>query len=488
MPYRGYWLREESSVGTRLRISAGLAVVVAAVVLLSLPGGVAATRTITYPFIAGSYVIPMDGQQTDLLHAFGLVHAILRAGVPVYRVLSPPAVLLKVDPLAPRVAFDGGPFLVWGTYSAEFAAAAAGFPGVTYLRLAELEVLDRVLPIKKPTGVLILRGGFDWGHTGVLLDQLGIPYDLMTQAEFAADPGAIFRYALVVDDCNGWSGRYPGDAIADAFRIFVAGGGHAIFTDIALKDMEVLFPGHLSLFTSHRGTYNATVHTFGDAPSQYFGPDQISVYTEIDGVVMGPPVAEGVNVLLDLPNYPYGYQVAYRILAADFARLGEQVKAVEAYADIIHVDVMDAHFVPPLTIGPVVVESLRPVTGRTLHAHLMVERPQALLEAFAEAGTEIVTFHVEAASDPGAVVGRAGEHGMRAGIAVNPETEVDAVFPRRGRDPLDRRAREARDRGRSPRATTLDLPDTDETPLLGANRAAIQLRRNARRPRRALRA
>ncbi len=319
MPYRGYWLREESSVGTRLRISAGLAVVVAAVVLLSLPGGVAATRTITYPFIAGSYVIPMDGQQTDLLHAFGLVHAILRAGVPVYRVLSPPAVLLKVDPLAPRVAFDGGPFLVWGTYSAEFAAAAAGFPGVTYLRLAELEVLDRVLPIKKPTGVLILRGGFDWGHTGVLLDQLGIPYDLMTQAEFAADPGAIFRYALVVDDCNGWSGRYPGDAIADAFRIFVAGGGHAIFTDIALKDMEVLFPGHLSLFTSHRGTYNATVHTFGDAPSQYFGPDQISVYTEIDGVVMGPPVAEGVNVLLDLPNYPYGYQVAYRILAADFA-------------------------------------------------------------------------------------------------------------------------------------------------------------------------
>jgi ribulose-phosphate 3-epimerase len=122
-------------------------------------------------------------------------------------------------------------------------------------------------------------------------------------------------------------------------------------------------------------------------------------------------------------------RLAASILAADFARLGEQVKAVEAYADIIHVDVMDAHFVPPLTIGPVVVESLRPVTGRTLHAHLMVERPQALLEAFAEAGTEIVTFHVEAASDPGAVVSRAGDHGMRAGIAVNPETQVDAVFP-----------------------------------------------------------
>lgn len=306
-------------MGTRWRVTAGLAVLLAGIVILSVPGGAVATRTITYPFIAGSYVIPMDGQQTDLLHTFGLVHAILRAGVPVYRVLSPPAVLLKVDPLAPRVAFDGGPFLVWGTYSAEFTTAAAGYPGVAYLRLAELEVLDRVLPIKKPTGVLILRGGFDWGHTEVLLDQLGIPYDIMTQAEFATDPGVLFRYALVVDDCSGWNGVYPGDAIANAFRTFVAAGGHAAFTDIALKDMEVFFPGHVALFTSHRGTYDTAVHTFGDAPSQYFGPDHISVYTEIDGIVMGPPVAEGVNVLLDLPDYPYGYRTAYRILAANFA-------------------------------------------------------------------------------------------------------------------------------------------------------------------------
>lgn len=306
-------------MGIRWRLSAGLGVLVAGIILLSLLGGAVATRTITYPFIAGSYVIPMDGQQTDLLHAFGLVHSVLRAGVPVYRVLSPPAVLLKVDPLAPRVAFDGGPFLVWGTYGAEFAAAAAAFPGVTYFRLAELEVLDHVLPIRKPTGVLIVKGGFDWGHTEVLLVQLGIPYDVVTKSDVAADPGVLFDYALVVDDCNGWNGVYPGDAVADAFRIFVAGGGHAIFTDIALLDMEVLFPGHVSLFTSRRGTYTATIHSFGDAPSQYFGPDKISVYTEIDGIVMGPPVAEGVDVLLDLPDYPWGYQFAYRILAADFA-------------------------------------------------------------------------------------------------------------------------------------------------------------------------
>lgn len=122
-------------------------------------------------------------------------------------------------------------------------------------------------------------------------------------------------------------------------------------------------------------------------------------------------------------------RVAASILSADFARLGEQIKAVEPHADIIHVDVMDAHFVPPLTIGPVVVESLRPVTGRILHAHLMIERPEALFEDFAEAGTDLVTFHIEAAAEPAEVVRRAEEHGMRPGIAVNPETDVEVVFP-----------------------------------------------------------
>jgi ribulose-phosphate 3-epimerase len=122
-------------------------------------------------------------------------------------------------------------------------------------------------------------------------------------------------------------------------------------------------------------------------------------------------------------------RLAASILSADFARLGDQVKGVALHADIIHVDVMDAHFVPPLTIGPVVVESLRPVTDRTLHAHLMVEAPEGLFEDFAAAGTDIVTFHLEAARDPGAVVDLAGKHGMAPGIAVNPETEVDGLFP-----------------------------------------------------------
>ncbi len=295
-----------------------LGLAVGGLLLLAVPGVAGAPSTVRYPFIAGTFVVPMDAQQTDLLHAFGLVHAVLRAGVPAYRVLSPPAVLLKTDPLAPPTAFEG-PVLVWGTYRTEFLAAAAAFPTVAYLRLSELHVLDRVLPIREPTSVLVLKGNFDWGRTEVLLGQLGIPYDVRTTTDLAADPGMLYAYTLVVVDCEGWAGAYPGAAIVRTFQEFVTAGGHAIFTDIALRDMEGFFPGHVGLYGGARGTFPASVHTYGDAPSQYSGPATISVFTEIDGVVMGRPIADDVNVLLDLPDYPAGFQrTDYRVLAAYF--------------------------------------------------------------------------------------------------------------------------------------------------------------------------
>ncbi len=122
-------------------------------------------------------------------------------------------------------------------------------------------------------------------------------------------------------------------------------------------------------------------------------------------------------------------KLAASILSADFARLGEAVKAVEQHADVIHIDVMDAHFVPPLTIGPVVVDSLRSWTRLPLHCHLMVEHPERLFPDFAAAGTDMVTCHVEAVEDPAKVLVAAREHGMRAGLAVNPDTSIDLVFP-----------------------------------------------------------
>jgi ribulose-phosphate 3-epimerase len=122
-------------------------------------------------------------------------------------------------------------------------------------------------------------------------------------------------------------------------------------------------------------------------------------------------------------------RLAASILAADFGHLAEQVKAVEGHADLIHVDVMDAHFVPVLSVGPVVVEGIRPVTDLPLHCHLMVDDPVLLFDDLAAAGTDMVTVHVEAVEDPAPVLRKARERGLRTGLGVNPETPVDAVFP-----------------------------------------------------------
>jgi ribulose-phosphate 3-epimerase len=129
-------------------------------------------------------------------------------------------------------------------------------------------------------------------------------------------------------------------------------------------------------------------------------------------------------------------KVAASILSADFAHLADQVKMVEPHVELIHIDAMDAHFVPPLSVGPVIVESLRRVTALPLHCHLMLDRPEALLEDFAAAGADIVTCHLEAVPDPDAVVRKATDLGMRAGLAVNPDTPVQGLFPHL--DALDR--------------------------------------------------
>ena len=122
-------------------------------------------------------------------------------------------------------------------------------------------------------------------------------------------------------------------------------------------------------------------------------------------------------------------KLSVSILSADLAHLADQVKLIEPYADLIHIDVMDAHFAPPLTIGPVVVASLRRCTDRVLHGHLQVEAPEGLFAELAEAGTDMVSFHVEAVDDPVPVIRKAREAGMDVGMAVKPETPVEQVYP-----------------------------------------------------------
>jgi ribulose-phosphate 3-epimerase len=121
--------------------------------------------------------------------------------------------------------------------------------------------------------------------------------------------------------------------------------------------------------------------------------------------------------------------LAASILSADLARLADQVKLVEAHADIIHIDIMDGHFVPPIALGTVVVASLRPCTDRTLHGHLMVDAPESFFAELAEAGLDVVSFHHEAVADPEPAIAKARAVGMRVGITINLETPVEAVLP-----------------------------------------------------------
>jgi ribulose-phosphate 3-epimerase len=123
-------------------------------------------------------------------------------------------------------------------------------------------------------------------------------------------------------------------------------------------------------------------------------------------------------------------KIAPSILSCDFSRLGEEIRAVEAGgADWIHVDVMDGHFVPNITIGPVITEGARRSTKLPLDVHLMIEKPERYLDAFAKAGADYLTVHHEACPDLAGTVARIRALGVKAGVAVNPATPLDVVHP-----------------------------------------------------------
>jgi ribulose-phosphate 3-epimerase len=121
-------------------------------------------------------------------------------------------------------------------------------------------------------------------------------------------------------------------------------------------------------------------------------------------------------------------KIAPSILSANFAKLGEEITAVEkGGADYIHVDVMDGHFVPNITIGPLIVEAIRPVTKLPLDVHLMIENPDQYIEAFAKAGADYITVHVEACRHLHRTIQNIKSFGIKAGVVLNPATPIETI-------------------------------------------------------------
>ncbi|MEE3403576.1 MAG: ribulose-phosphate 3-epimerase [Acutalibacteraceae bacterium] len=123
-------------------------------------------------------------------------------------------------------------------------------------------------------------------------------------------------------------------------------------------------------------------------------------------------------------------KVAPSFLSCNFAEIGEDIKRVEAAgADWIHLDVMDGHFVPNITIGPPIVAAVRPYTGLPFDVHLMIDHPLDYIDAFADAGADIIAFHAEAKSDIADTIARIKARGVKAGLVIKPKTPPETVYP-----------------------------------------------------------
>ena len=132
-----------------------------------------------------------------------------------------------------------------------------------------------------------------------------------------------------------------------------------------------------------------------------------------------------------------GVKTVPSILSADFANLERDLKKIESECESVHIDIMDGHYVPNLSIGVPVVKSIRKVTGMTFDTHLMITNPEDFVEPFAKAGSDMITFHIECTKEPEALIKKIRSLGLKAGVAIHPDTDIKVLEPFCRKDATD---------------------------------------------------
>jgi hypothetical protein len=271
-------------------------------------------ETVTFP--VNSFVIPMDDKQNDILRAFGFVHALLRNGTAIYRIIEPPDIIIPTTVYPSSVFFYGGPILVMPSDANTVNSVYSDFSSVTIDTTIGSFTSDRVDVIYKPTRILVIYGS--WGRTQDVLDGMGIPYTMVFTTDVQNDPDMLFDYDLIVDDCPGWGGNVPAQ-IGNNMRQVAERGGEVIFTDIALLDMDDVFPGYIPVTSNIDGTWPCSVYNIPEFPGQYYGPEVLDIYTMSGGQIMMTPSNPDVRIMVDCPTYGGGSDTDnYRVLAAYF--------------------------------------------------------------------------------------------------------------------------------------------------------------------------
>ena len=277
-------------------------------------------------FQPGSFVIPMDDKQFDRIGVYGLLHAILRRGCEIFRIIQPPDVFLRTNLHPGGEVFRGGVVIVEQRFENLVNQERQSFPDVSVERLSMPFSTTRAFRINHPTKILRVVGTF--GHTDETLSRMGIPFDELTKSDLAINPKVVWDYTLIVIDCPGWGGYIP-DQVASELRARAKKGGEIIFTDIALEDLDRVFPNYVKVGRNYAGVWPARIHNppapnfDSEYPSQGWipppDPGEIMVYTYAHGRVVYEIAEEhrgDVRILADSDSY--GPAGRYAVLAFYF--------------------------------------------------------------------------------------------------------------------------------------------------------------------------